>query len=139
MIRLSLIAIYLACLSLMVFVGLNYHEISPGLADWRSDGPFFCAELLSSGEDDSAMLLAFALFALPLVLRIILFNRRVATFELTMFLCCGLATAFALWLASLDCASIFYTAFVVPDLFWASALFALPVATLSLFALRKSK
>lgn len=139
MTRLSLIAIYLVCLSLMVFVGLNYDAISPGLADWTSGGPFFCAELFSSGGDDSAMVVAFALFALPLVLRIILFNHRVTTFELTIFLCCVLATAFALWLASLDCASIFYTAFVVPDLFLASALFALPVATLSLFALRKSK
>lgn len=139
MTRLSLIAIYLACLSLMVFVGLNYDAISPGLAVRGFDGPFFCAELLTSGGDDSAMVFAFALFALPLVLRIILFNQRVTTFELTMFLCCGTATAFALWLASLDCASLFYTAFVLPDLFLASALFALPVATISLFALRRSQ
>lgn len=139
MTRLSLIAIYLACLSLMVFVGLNYDAISPGLAAWGSDRPFFCSELLSSGGDDSAMVFAFALYALPLVLRIILFNQRVTTFELAMFLCCGLATAFALWLASLDCASLFYTAFVLPDPFLASALLALPIATISLVALRKSK
>ncbi|MGL4321805.1 MAG: hypothetical protein ACRCS3_13170 [Paracoccaceae bacterium] len=139
MTRLNLIAIYLASLSLMVFVGLNYNALSPGLAIRGSDGPFFCAELLSSGGDDSAMVFAFALFALPLVLRIILFNQKVSTFELIMFFCCGLATAFALWLASLDCASLFYTAFALPDLFLASALFALPVATISLVALRRSQ
>ena len=139
MTRLSLRAIYLACLTLMVFVGLNYDAISPGLAERGADGPFFCAELLSSGGDDSVMVFAFALFALPLALRTILFNQRVATFELTIFLCCGLATALALWIASLDCSSLFYTAFVVPDLFLASAMLALPLATISLVALRRSK
>lgn len=57
------------------------------------------------------MMAAFALFELPLVLRLVRLFRHTAIYEVWLFyICAGLAT-FSLLLAGLDCADIFYTAF----------------------------
>jgi hypothetical protein len=82
------------------------------------------------------MILAFSLFSLPLAMRIIRYNERIVRSEMIVFLCCWAATTFALWLASLDCASVFYTAFLLPDPLLASALLALLVSMISLIVLR---
>lgn len=128
-------AAYVALLSIMVVVGLSYEAVSPGLAAPGGDGPFFCRQLLSSGGDDEVMITAFGLFFLPLALRLVRMNRPVAGYEVVLFWLCLAATCAALMLASLDCASIFYTAFVVPDVWLAAALVAMPTAaaTLALF------
>lgn len=134
--RNTLIAAYMACLTIMVTIGMAYGVLSPGLAAPGGDGPFFCRNLLSSGGDDDAMMLAFALFALPLALRLVRLNRRIAGYEVLLFWICFAASGAALLLASLDCASIFYTAFVVPDVVLAAALVALPGSAVLLTRLR---
>lgn len=54
--------IYLLSLSIMIWVGLAYRSLSPGLAFPEPTGPLYCKELFSSGSDDDAMIGAFALF-----------------------------------------------------------------------------
>ncbi len=128
--------IYLLSLSIMIWVGLAYESLSPGLAFPEPTGPLYCKELFSSGSDDDAMIGAFALFSLPFVLRLFRIRRAVASFEIAVLFFCVALTIFALWLASLDCASIFYTAFVLPDLSLGSALVSLPVSVVSICLLR---
>lgn len=127
---------YVASLIVMVVVGLGYDSFSRGLAGRSSNGPFFCKELMSSGSDDDAMLIAFVLFIVPLTIRGLRARRRIACFELVVFSLCAFVSCFALWLASLDCASIFYTAFFVPDPALAGALVALVLSTAMLISLR---
>ena len=123
---------YMASLLLMVFIGLQYDNLSSGLASYTSQGPFFCNELLSSGGDDSAMVFAFVLFSIPLLLRAARWKRPANKLEVAIFGACLACTCLALFLATLDCASIFYTAFVVPDFYLVSALIALPLSTFAL-------
>lgn len=131
-------AAYVALLSIMVVVGLNYEAVSPGLAAPGGDGPLFCRQLLSSGGDDEVMITAFGLFFLPLALRLVRMNRPVAGYEVVLlWVCLGVAGA-ALMLASLDCASILYTAFGVPDLWLAGAMLAMPAAAAALAGLRRA-
>lgn len=127
---------YLACLTWMALVGLIYTKLSPGLAAYTSEGPFFCHELQSSGAEDDEMISAFILFLLPLTLRLALIKRGISWIELPMFCFCLAVTLFALWLASLDCAEIFYTAFILPDPALAGALIALPCSAITLLLLR---
>ncbi|WP_312531962.1 hypothetical protein [Paracoccus sp. (in: a-proteobacteria)] len=136
MTRIILSLTYLVCLMLMIFVGVTYETISTGLASPGPDGPFFCKELLSSGSDDDAMMSAFSVFLLPLALRTVRITRIIAAFEVAVFYCCGAMTFLALGLASMDCASILYTAFILPDLLLAGALLALPVSAITLSTLR---
>ncbi|MGC9370284.1 MAG: hypothetical protein ACP5DX_12150 [Paracoccaceae bacterium] len=137
--RYALSVTYVTSLALTIVVGLRYDALSSGLAAPGPQGPFFCKELLSSGSDDDALVAAFGLFAIPLLLRAFRWNRGIAGFEVVAFGVCFGATCFALWLASLDCASIFYTAFVVPDPFLAGALIALPASAAALAWLRISQ
>jgi len=130
--RTLLSAAYLASLSIMVVVGLSYEAVSPGLAAPGGEGPFFCRELLSSGGEDDAMIVAFGLFALPLAVRLLRMTRPVAGYEVVLLWLCLAVAGAALTLASLDCASIFYTAFVVPDVWLAAALVAMPAAAATL-------
>ncbi|MGD9919701.1 MAG: hypothetical protein AB7U46_16975 [Paenirhodobacter sp.] len=136
MTRRALSFAYIASLIVMVVVGFGYSSLSPGLATRTSSGPFFCNQLMSSGSDDDAMLFAFALFILPLTIRILRAWRRIARVELVVFGLCAFVSCVALWLASLDCASIFYTAFIVPDPALAGALVALLLSTVTLVSLR---
>ncbi|WP_300896320.1 hypothetical protein [Roseovarius sp.] len=120
----------------MVVVGFGYDSFSPGLAERSSNGPFFCKQLMSSGSDDDALLMAFVLFMVPLTIRTLRARRRIAIFEMAVFSLCAFVSCFALWLASLDCASILYTAFFVPDPALAGALVALVLSTAMLISLR---
>lgn len=131
--------VYLACLPLMSVVGLYYETLSAGLAMPMSKGPLFCRDLLSAGGDDDAMIAAFRLFLLPLALRVIRINRSVASAEVVVLLLCAALAVFALYLASLDCAALFYTAFVLPDPYLAAAMIGLPLSVLSLLYLRHSQ
>ncbi len=128
--------VYVASLVVMVVVGLGYDNFSPGLAAPSSGGPFFCKNLMSSGSDDDAMIFAFVVFVVPLTIRILKPRDGITNFESVAFFLCAFAACFALWLASLDCASIFYTAFVVPDVALAGALGALALSTAMLTCLR---
>ncbi|MFZ7090067.1 hypothetical protein [Primorskyibacter sp. 2E233] len=127
---------YAALLFLMAFVGVKIGDLSAGLASPSQGGPFFCRNLLSSGGDDDAMLFAFAVFSIPMVVRVFRFKRRVAGYEIVAFALCVLSTCFSLFLASLDCASIFYTAFSIPDTLLAAALASMPMSAILLFKLR---
>lgn len=137
MVRIVLNIAYLVCLALMVFVGLFYTVLSPGLATYTPDGASFCNQLSSSGSDDDAMILAFTWFLVPIVLRILRLAREVARLEAFALCVCQVLAIFALWLASLDCASIFYTAFIVPDPFLAGVLISLPGSLVALLILWK--
>ncbi len=82
------------------------------------------------------MIVAFGLFALPLAVRPLRMNRPVAGYEVVLLWLCLAVAGAALTLASLDCASIFYTAFVVPDVWLAAALVAMPGSAILLARLR---
>ena len=109
MTRRAISCTYIASLIVMVVVGFGYDSFSPGLAERSSNGPFFCKQLMSSGSDDDALLMAFVLFMVPLTIRTLRARRRIAIFEMAVFSLCAFVSCFALWLASLDCASILYT------------------------------
>lgn len=119
----------------MTLVGFAYTKLSRGLAAYTSEGPFFCHELLSSGSEDDTMISAFVLFLLPLMLRLALIKRSLSWIELLLFCFCLAVTLLALWLAGLDCADVFYTAFVLPDPTLAGALIALPSSAIALMVL----
>ena len=127
---------YVLLLIWMTAVGLTYESLSGGVAAPRESGPFYCRELMSSGGDDSAMVFAFALFAFPLLLRLLRYRRRIAVYEVAVFWICIGTTCFSLFLATLDCASIFYTAFLVPDTMLATAILAMPTTLLLITRLR---
>jgi hypothetical protein len=132
-------AAYLLALATLVLIGLSYGAFSSGFATMSSDGPFLCSNLLSSGGDDDVMVLAFAVFAMPLLIRILCLKRRVATSEVVLFWVCVFLVSAALMVASMGCASIFYTAFVVPDIMLAMALLAMPVCAWLLQRLRAGR
>ena len=116
------------CLAIMFAVGLRYEAISPGLAAPTPGGPFFCNGLLSSGGDDSVMIAGLALFAIPFLSRLPGFFQPPSRLELAVFAGVVAVALSCLFLASLDCAHIFYTAFAVPDPPLAAALIALPLS-----------
>lgn len=132
---------YPVLLALMVLVGLCYPQLSPGLAApggaygsgaGSAAGPFYCHQLLSAGGDDDGMITAFSLFLWPLAWRLLRWRAAVGAAERALFWLCTGLVAIALWLASLDCAAILYTAFVLPDPWLATALLALPLAAFCL-------
>lgn len=128
---------YAILLAAMVYIGQRWGTLSPGFASPTESGPFFCKELFSSGGDDDAMMGAFTLFVLPLALRLGRLFRPIAKYEVWLFYVCACLVIFSLILASLDCADIFYTAFVIPDPVLAFALIVMPIAALLLFYLRR--
>lgn len=121
----------------MVGIGLSYGDLSDGLAGRTSEGPFFCDDLMSSGSDDSAMVFSFFVFAMPMVLRLARFRRQANSLEILVFAASVLIACLSLSLASMDCASILYTVFKVPDFYLGAALIALPVSTVALAMLRE--
>lgn len=128
--------IYTFLLAVLSFIGLSYETLSRGLAARTPDGPFYCDELLSSGGDDSAMVFAFALFFMPLIVRLYRFVREISVVEVWLYLGALAVSVLALFLATLDCAQIFYTAFGIPDMYLATVLVTLPF---SAFMLWKSR
>ncbi len=119
--------VYLTLLAWVTTVGAAFDTLSRGLAARTAEGPFFCSELQSSGGDDDAMMFAFVIFAIPLAVRIFRSGRAFSGYELALVWGCGGVGGVALWLASLECAEVFYTAFAVPDATLASILIAVPV------------
>lgn len=124
--------LYLVVTGGMVFVGLRWPELSPGLAAGGGEAPFYCKNARSAGGEDDAMLLLFVIFAAPLVWRLLRWQRGVRRVE-----CVGLAVAvamgiWALWLASLDCAQVFYTAFTLGDVALIAVLAGMPLSVLLL-------
>ena len=120
-------AAYLGGLATLVLVGLSFENLSSGLANSSSDGPFFCRTLESSGGDDDAVVFVFVLFALPFLARLCRLKHKAGKSEIILFSSCILLVCVALTLGSIDCASIIYTAFIVPDIMLAVALLAMPL------------
>jgi hypothetical protein len=116
---------FVVCAIAMVWVGLRYQAHSPGLAAPTGQGPFYCNWLMSSGGGDSAMVTTFAVFLVPLLFRLARILRPPSGIELAVYVASFLLVCLALFLASLDCAHILYTAFVVPDHWLALALVSL--------------
>jgi hypothetical protein len=114
--------LYLLCLGSMIFVGLYYEALSDGLSANAGGIPLRCRELMSSGGQDDVMIFSFAIFVVPFVLRLLLILRDFTRFEMATYSIALGLVAFALLLASMDCAEIFYTAFFVPDLLLAWAI-----------------
>ena len=128
---------YLFFVALMCIVGFTYGRYTGGAAARTTNGPFFCSELLSSGGDDTAVIgFAFTSFSLSLLIRLLRFSRGVSRFEIGVFCMSACVNVVALFLASLDCAQIFYTAFGVPDLHLAAALVSLPTSLALLVRMR---
>ena len=128
---------YLLLLALMCALGWTYGSYSGGAAAFTLDGPFFCSELRSSGGDDTAVVgFAFTLFGLPLLVRLLQFFKAVSKIEAGIYYFSALAAIMFLFLASLDCAQIFYTAFGIPDPYLAVALVSLPASFLLLVRMR---
>lgn len=130
---------YVLVLIGMVAVGLTYDVLTRGLAAPTETGPFFCRKLRSSGGDDSAMVFAFVVFSVPLLLRLWQFRRRVYAFEVIIVWTSACIASLSLFISSLDCASKFYTAFIVPDPLLAFALLALPSSIFLVTVLRAMK
>jgi hypothetical protein len=125
----------------MIFVGLNFSELSNGLASRTSGDPFYCGAGFGSQADSNAMVFAFVVFAIPSVTRLVRFNKPMSFFEFGLHLFCLCFVIVAFFLATMDCGDIFYTAFILPDLYFASALVSLLFSTViatKLFRMRGS-
>lgn len=128
---------YLFLVALMFAIGLVYTPYSDGAAAFTPDGPFFCTKLRSSGEDDTVIVaLAFMLFGLPLLVRLLRFLKDVSSIEAGIYYVTAVVAILFLYLASVDCAQIFYTAFAVPDPLLAVALTSLPASLIILIRMR---
>lgn len=132
-------AIYMFFLVVLSTVGITYENVSAGLAAKSVNGPFYCSNLKSSGSDDTAMLFVFSLFLIPLAARFIRLHRDISFAEVVVFYVVMALSIAGLFLASLDCAEILYTAFGVPDLYLASALIALPISAIMLWKIRSER
>ncbi|MDF1872168.1 hypothetical protein [Vannielia sp.] len=129
---------FLFLVALMCAIGFTYGSYSRGAAAFTPDGPFYCDGLQSGGGDDTAVVgFAFMLFGLPLLVRLFRFFKSVSPFEVGVYCVAALAAVIFLFLASLDCAQIFYTAFSIPDPFLAVALVSLPASFVLLVRIRK--
>lgn len=132
-------AIYMFFLAVLTTVGVTYENVSAGLAAKSVNGPFYCNTLMNSGSDDTVMVFVFSLFLIPLAARFVRLHREISFFEVVIF-CVVMALSIAgLFIASLDCAEIFYTAFGIPDFYLAVALIALPAGALMLWIIRSGE
>jgi hypothetical protein len=107
---------YLLTLATQIAIGFYWPRMSNGFAAKTDAGPFYCNELLSSGGDDSTMVVVFVLFIIPLLIRVFLFARRVSNWELGIFILTASIVIVGFYAVTLDCAEFFYTAFSVPDI-----------------------
>ncbi len=82
------------------------------------------------------MVVALSLFVLPLIVRVANMRRAPSLFELLLFHFVAAIAIIALWMATLDCAQLFYTAFVVPDFYLAAGLITLPLSLLAFWKIR---
>ncbi len=131
---------YLACCGWITFTGYWWPGRAVGFVSGPTGGePFYCNQLMSSGGEDDLMVALFVVFALPFVVRVIaMWFSRPGRVELAIWGIAAAVACFGLFLASLDCAAIFYTAFRLPAPELAAALIALPLSGLLLWLLRRS-
>ncbi|WP_213548973.1 hypothetical protein [Vannielia litorea] len=130
---------YLACCGWITWIGLWWPDRAEGFVPGPSEGdPFYCNRLMSAGGEDDLMVSFFLVFALPGVLRLIgaVFTRP-SRVELGIWGVATTVAAFGLFLASLDCAAVFYTAFRLPAPELAAALLAIPASGLILWWLSR--
>lgn len=127
--------LYLASLAAISAVGLMWNTVSHGFH--ATGGEFLCRELKSSGSDDDAMVVMFITLLFPIIIRLIRFKKSYAHMELLVLLLCLGLSVLGLWLAALDCADIWDTAFAVPDYALQAALFGMVLAPACGFALRR--
>ena len=123
-------ALYLSGLATMIFVGWNFSELSNGLASRTSGDPFYCGGGLGSQPDSNAMVFAFIVFIISSFIRLVQFNKPMSFFEFGLHLFCLCFVILAFYLAVMDCGDILYSAFILPDLYLASALVSLLFSTL---------
>ena len=134
--RAWLSSLYIIFLCVIVGIGLFYTSVSNGFAAPTGDRPFFCRELKGGGSADEVMLLTLIIFLVPALIRLFRFNRRPGLWEAFVYLSCLLLASVALLVAGLDCASLIYTAFGVPDLWLATLLISIPVTAILMTVLR---
>lgn len=127
---------YAALLTALGTIGAIYEQLSFGLAAKGTSGPFYCKELMSSGGDDSVVIITFSLFFIPLAVRLIRSRMTVSGVEVGLFWCVAVLSVGALLLSSLDCADILYTAFAVPDPYLAALVLMLPLSAYLLWKIR---
>ena len=135
----ALSGLYLASLSVVALVGYLYSEISQGLLAPTGDAgiPFRCDDLQSAGGDDSAVIVVFVLFFIPILYRLLFMAKPAGSAEVGVFGLVLISSYGALALASLDCADIFYTAFIAKDVFLMAVLLCPLLAAVVLFVLHR--
>jgi hypothetical protein len=111
--RFALQLSYLFLLFALAYIGAYWTELSNGLV--AKGGQFRCAELQTTGGDVDALVFFCVLFVLPLALRLVRITRIFNMFDLVLMLFVTTFVAFFLWLASLACANLWHTAFLVPE------------------------
>lgn len=131
--------IYMFLLVVLTTVGIAYENFTLGLAAKSADGPFYCNTLMSGGSDDTVMIFVLSLFSIPLAARIIRLYREISIAKVAVFYIVMALSVAELFIASLDCAEILYTAFGIPDFHLAIALIALPASALMLWKIRSGK
>jgi hypothetical protein len=129
---------YVLCLFVQVYVGFVWPGGGPGFAAPTADGPLFCADLVSSGGDDDAMMIAFLLMLLSAAVRILRWGQSANRIELAVFWLSVALIVATLWLASLDCANVLYTAFTLGHPLLLAGLVALTGAAVLMTAARRS-
>ena len=127
---------YTALLMVLGIIGAAYEKLSLGLAMTGTTGPFYCNELKSSGGDDTAVIFVFALFFIPLAVRLVRFRHNVSGIEVGLYYFISAISAGSLLIAALDCGEVFYTAFVIPDWYLIAVIGALPLSAFSLWRIR---
>jgi hypothetical protein len=128
--------LYLLALAIQIVIGFYWPGNSNGFAAKTVTGPFYCNELLSSGGDDSTMVVVFVLLFIPLLIRVFLFTRRVSIWELGTFVLTASIVVVGFYAATLDCAEFFYTAFGVPDIPLQIAIYSFLMSIYLIFRLR---
>ncbi len=108
-------------------LAFRYPDMTPGLA---APGPFYCNELQSSGGEDTIMIALMSVSAIPFLIRLAFFRSWPSRVEQAAFWLVALIAAAGPALAALDCAHIFYTAFVIPDRVLATILLCWAVSAL---------
>ncbi|MCK0143083.1 hypothetical protein [Aliiroseovarius sp. F20344] len=125
--------LYLSSLATISVVGLLFDTLSHGFH--ATGGEFLCRDLKSSGGDDDAVVVMFITLIIPIVIRLMRMKKSYTRMELLVLLVCLGLSVFGLWLAALDCADIWDTAFAIPDYALQAGLLGMVLALACGFAL----
>lgn len=125
--------LYLSSLATISVVGLMFDTLSHGFH--ATGGEFLCRDLKSSGGDDDAVVVMFITLIIPIVIRLMRMKKSYTRMELLVLLVCLGLSVFGLWLAALDCADIWDTAFAIPDYALQAGLLGMVLALACGFAL----